>query len=39
MMTLPKLQDISPLSVTWDMVTRFSGIGMSCVITGVIEPS
>jgi putative oxidoreductase len=36
LVTLPKLRDISALAVIGDMVTRFSGIVMCCVITGVI---
>lgn len=34
--TVPKLRDLPFVSVIGDMLTRFSGIVMCCVITGVI---
>jgi putative oxidoreductase len=34
--TLPRVRDIALLSELGDMLTRFSGIVMCCVITGVI---
>jgi putative oxidoreductase len=34
--TIPKLRDIASLAVLGDMITRFSGIVMCCVVTGVI---
>jgi putative oxidoreductase len=34
--TLPRLRDIALLGELGDMLTRFSGIVMCCVITGVI---
>ena len=36
LVTLPKLRDMAFLAVFGDMVTRFSGIVMCCVVTGVI---
>lgn len=34
--TIPRIKDIPLVAVTGDMLTRFSGIVMCCVITGVI---
>ncbi len=34
--TVPKLKDLAFVSVVGDMLTRFSGIVMCCVATGVI---
>jgi putative oxidoreductase len=34
--TLPRIRDISTVAIAGDMLTRFSGIVMCCVITGVI---
>lgn len=34
--TIPKVKDIAVLAVLGDMVTRFSGIVMCCVVTGII---
>jgi putative oxidoreductase len=34
--TIPKIKDISFFAVLGDMVTRFSGIVMCCVTTGII---
>jgi len=34
--TMPRLRDISLLAELGDLITRFSGITMCCVITGVI---
>jgi putative oxidoreductase len=34
--SIPKLKDINVLAVLGDMITRFSGIVMCCVVTGVI---
>lgn len=34
--TIPRLKDITFIAVFGDLVTRFSGIVMCCVITGVI---
>lgn len=34
--TIPKIRDVAFLDVFGDMVTRFSGIVMCCVVTGVI---
>ena len=34
--TLPRVRDIALLAALGDMLTRFSGIVMCCVITGVI---
>lgn len=34
--TIPKIKDISLLAVLGDLLTRFSGIVMCCVVTGVI---
>ena len=36
LVTIPKIRDIGFLAVLGDMVTRFSGIVMCCVVTGVI---
>ena len=36
LVTLPKLKDIAVLAVLGDLITRFSGIVMCCVVTGVI---
>jgi putative oxidoreductase len=34
--TVPRIRDIPAVAVAGDMLTRFSGIVMCCVITGVI---
>jgi putative oxidoreductase len=34
--TLPKLKDIAVLAVIGDLITRFSGIVMCCITTGII---
>jgi putative oxidoreductase len=34
--TIPRIKDITFLAVMGDLVTRFSGIVMCCVVTGVI---
>jgi putative oxidoreductase len=34
--TLPRIKDISVVAILGDMLTRFSGIVMCCVTTGVI---
>ena len=34
--TLPRIRDIHTVAVAGDMLTRFSGIVMCCMITGVI---
>ena len=34
--TIPKIRDIAFLAVLGDLVTRFSGIVMCCVVTGII---
>ena len=34
--TMPKVKDIAVLAVLGDLVTRFSGIVMCCVVTGII---
>ncbi len=34
--TVPKIRDIGFLAVFGDLVTRFSGIVMCCVVTGII---
>jgi putative oxidoreductase len=34
--TMPKIKDIAVLAVLGDLITRFSGIVMCCVVTGVI---
>lgn len=34
--TVPRIRDIPTVAVAGDMLTRFSGIVMCCVITGVI---
>jgi len=34
--TIPKIKDIAVLAVLGDLVTRFSGIVMCCVVTGII---
>lgn len=36
LVTLPKVKDIAVLAVLGDLITRFSGIVMCCVVTGVI---
>lgn len=36
LVTLPKIRDIASLAVFGDLVTRFSGIVMCCVVTGII---
>jgi putative oxidoreductase len=36
MTTIPKLRDMPVLAVLGDMLTRFSGIVMCCITTGVI---
>jgi len=34
--TMPKIKDIAVLAVLGDLITRFSGIVMCCVATGII---
>lgn len=34
--TLPKIKEITVFAVVGDMLTRFSGIVMCCIVTGVI---
>ncbi len=34
--TLPKVKDIASLAVLGDLITRFSGIVMCCIVTGII---
>ena len=34
--TIPRIRDIAFVSVLGDLITRFSGIVMCCVVTGVI---
>jgi putative oxidoreductase len=34
--TIPRIRDIAVVAVIGDLLTRFSGIVMACVITGVI---
>jgi putative oxidoreductase len=34
--TIPRIRDIAIVAVAGDLLTRFSGIVMACVITGVI---
>ena len=34
--TVPRIRDIPAVAVTGDMLTRFSGIVMCCMVTGVI---
>ena len=34
--TMPKVKDIALIAVLGDLITRFSGIVMCCVVTGVI---
>ncbi|MFM8556707.1 MAG: DoxX family protein [Betaproteobacteria bacterium] len=33
---LPKLADLAPIAVSGDLLTRFSGIVMCCITTGII---
>jgi len=34
--TLPKLRDLSPIAVFGDLLSRFSGVVMCCITTGII---
>lgn len=34
--TIPKIRDIGFLAVLGDLITRFSGIVMCCIVTGII---
>jgi putative oxidoreductase len=34
--TIPKIKDIALLAVFGDLITRFSGIVMCCIVTGII---
>jgi len=36
LLTIPRIRDIPLVAVAGDLLTRFSGIVMACVITGVI---
>jgi len=36
LVTLPKIRDLASLAILGDLITRFSGIVMCCVVTGVI---